>query len=447
MKIKSYYLFALLLILAGCDRKRSPEPSPSLETPFIRKATVAGAKEVVIDHVNRTIQIVLPQTFTSDVVGMHMDLVDGVNVTSGGFAVTEPIFTFAFKGSGPISMHINNNYSANYHTYKIYVDLEGKINAGLNDDLYVSEDGTCLTEIFFNTGIGTIPERPTESETVIATISDPKSNKQATGTLDPYFFLFQDAYKLLPADQVNLTITHKGEKFVMPEKVKFDRWHVRALFDSISTWWSVMPKNKGLTIGGGCFLQYKKYRLKLENAPQAKVVWVPVTYAGPRKLNVEIPDNITDGNYHVGLYEDEQPIAKFVYNITNKTEEKGIQQIWTGIDGHLTGNTMDGGTSESIKLNAGKDIYVNPFPMFIGTFDGPRVTVDKLPDLKITGSGFDYEIKPKLMEDRTFGDGALVLFYPSYTLPSDIKPGKYKIQLHYNDWGATAPFCKALEIK
>ncbi|MHA4742009.1 hypothetical protein [Dyadobacter sp. MSC1_007] len=85
--------------------------------------------------------------------------------------------------------------------------------------------------------------------------------------------------------------------------------------------------------------------------------------------------------------------------------------------------------------------------MFTSSVSGGIVTADKLPKLRITASGFTYELEPKIKEDRGFGDSAVTLYYAGYTLPENVVPGKYAIRLNFKDWGITEPLCKLLEIK
>lgn len=58
-----------------------------------------------------------------------------------------------------------------------------------------------------------------------------------------------------------------------------------------------------------------------------------------------------------------------------------------------------------------------------------------------------HEIKPRIAEEIAFEYSALVLYYGIYTLPTDIKPRKYLIQLIYNDQVTTTSFCKELDIE
>lgn len=442
MKIKTLYFFSLIMLLFGCKEREPKTRSTSLETPVLRKATVTGAKQVTIDQQNKIIQIILPETFTADKIRLDLDLVDGVSLGTEG-----PFFAFNFKGSAPMVMHVRNNYTDALFPYKIFVDLEGNMEANLASDLTVSPNGSCLANIKFTRGVGTIPERPNENSKMLAYLhnpTEPNSTIEGSGDL---IFKFEDAFKLLSADHVGLKIEYADQKFVLPGKLSLKRFPMEASFDKLSTWWNLMPKNAEVKIKGGCFLKGKKYSVRLGNEPVEAALSVPAAYEDLQHLKFTVPASLSDGNYFVSVYEDDLKISDAIYTISNKDDQKGIQQIWKDYNPKVTFIALLSGEPTPIIANAGKELYVNPYPMLIGFYKGAEVPLEKLPTLKISGNGVMYELVPKKMIDDSFGDNALVLYYGAYTIPADIKPGNYKMHLKYKDWGETTPFCKLLEIK
>jgi hypothetical protein len=404
------YCLALLLIIFGCERKHSPPPT-----------------------------IVLPETYQKDIITLKMDLADGFTV-----APEDPFISMNFRGFEPRPLTVTNTNTNTYITYKVYVDAEGGIKASLKEDLYVVGDGTGIADVNFTHGVGTIPERADEAEPMTATLRDLGNAANAVKNTGPYFFYFENAHKLLPSENVELSISYGQDKFVFPQKLKLKRHQISANFDNLSNWWNPIPTNKVINIDGGCFLPGETYRVKLENTPEKKALWVAAKYLGPDKLQVTIPSNVGNGNYYVSIFEDKNAISSTIYTISNKDDTKGFQRVWTN---KPLDTEFHPGFFEPVKAGAGEEIFISPFPILTGTFDGPKVTADKLPALKITGAQGSFEIFPKVREDRTYGDGALVLFYGAYTLPSGIKPGKYQLQLHFKDSGISGPFCKELEVK
>lgn len=441
MRINTKLCILLLALATGCGKDPEPGKPTSLERPYLRKLTVEGAKEVTIDHSTRTIQIVLPETYESDGIDLQMELIDGVSVSS-----TDPVKTFGFRGFHPIPLHIMNNYSQQFDTYTIYVDLEGEIDAYLHEDLHLTENGTCLANVAFTRGMGTVPERPSETDAMSAWLGDVENGKPAIKNTGSNLFEFADAYKLVPSENLDLTIRYKAQKFQFPRKQKLTKWIVRASVDSISTWWNRLPKNVGLHIGGGCFLPQKKYQIRLQNSAE-NVAAIPAEYKGTQRLGFKIPDNVKDGNYYLGVYEDNVLISQSIYTVSNDTRTMGIQQVWGESSDIVTAIALDAGKFEPIVSAAGKEIYVNPFPMFTRTVTQGVITEDQLPALRLAGNGTKHELAAKIREDRGFADNAFVLYYASYTLPQHLAPGKYTIQLNFKDSGVTGPFCKQLEIR
>jgi hypothetical protein len=439
INIKLYIL--VFAFLVGCKKDPEPRKPTALERPYLRKLTVEGAKEVTLDHSARTIQIVLPETYESDEIELQMELIDGVSVSS-----TDPVKTYGFRGFRPIPLHILNNYSQQYDTYTIYVAVEGEIEAHLWEDLYLTENGSCEAVVVFTSGMGTVPERPSESDAMSAWLGDAKNGKPSIKNTGSNLFQFADAYKLVPSESLDLTIIYKEQKYQFPKKEKLTKWFVRASIDSLPSWWSRLPKSASLNIEGGCFMPQKKYQIKLQNDSE-NVRAIAAEYKGTQRLSFKIPDDVKDGNYYLGLYEGNELISKSIYTISNDTRTKGIQQVWSEYAEEVTPIALDAGTFESIISAAGKEIYVNPFPMFTRAFTQGAITEDQLPSLRLIGNGTTHELAPKIREDRHFGDSALVLYYASYKLPQHLAPGKYTIQLNYKDSGVTGPFCKQLEIR
>ncbi|MHA4742010.1 hypothetical protein [Dyadobacter sp. MSC1_007] len=239
----------------------------------MRKLAVAGSKEVTLDHSARTIQIVFPASYKSDEMELLMELIDGVSVSH-----TDPVKRFGFRGFKPIPLLILNNYSQQYDTYTIYVDVEGDIQAHLWEDLFLKENGTCVAPVVFTSGMGTVPERPSEVGEISAWLGDAKNAKPAIRNTGSGLFEFEDAYKLVSSESIDLSIRYKEQSFEFKEKQKLTKWIVRASIDSASTWWNSLFKNVAMNVGGGCFLPQKKYQIKLQN--QASVAAIPTEYRG-----------------------------------------------------------------------------------------------------------------------------------------------------------------------
>ncbi|GGM82611.1 hypothetical protein GCM10010967_12830 [Dyadobacter beijingensis] len=430
----------MLGFILGCKSEPEPAKPSALERPYLRKLTVAGAKEVTLDHTARTIQIVFPATYKSDEMELVMELIDGVSVSH-----TDPVKNFGFRGFRPIPLLILNNYSQQYDTYTIYVDAEGEMDAYLREDLFLTENGTVVAPIVFTSGIGTVPERPSEVEEMIAWLGDTKNAKPAIRNTGSGLFEFDNAYNLVPSESIDLSFKYKEQNFQFKEKQKLTQWIVRVAIDSASTWWNSLSKNVAMNVGGGCFLPQNKYEIKLQNL--TNVTTIQTEYKGTQQLGFKIPDNVKDGNYYVGIYEGSTLISKSIFNVANDPKIRGFQQVWTETTNDITPIALDAGRFEPIVSSAGKEINVNPYPMFTANVSGGSITADKLPKLRLSANGSAYELEPKMKEDRRFGDGAVVLYYAAYTLPGNIAPGNYAMRLNFRDGGVTEPFCKFLEIK
>lgn len=319
------------------------------------------------------------------------------------------------------------------------------MDAYLREDLFLTENGTGIAPIVFTSGIGTVPERPSETDAMNAWLGDEKNGRPAIRNTGSGLFEFENAYKLVPSESIDLSFQYKEQNFQFTEKQKLTQWIVRAAIDSASTWWNSLPKKAALNVGGGCFLPQNKYEIKLQN--QTYVATIQTEYKGTQRLGFIIPDNVKDGNYYVGIYEGSTLISQSIFNVSNDPKIKGFQQVWTETTNDITPIALDAGLFEPLVSSAGKEINVNPYPMFTANSSGGSITADKLPKLRLSAYGSTYELEPKMKEDRRFGDGAVVLYYAAYTLPDNIAPGKYSMRLHFKDGGVTEPFCKFLEIR
>lgn len=428
-------------LASGCTKEPEPSNQISMERPYLRKLTVEGAKEVTMDHSARTIQIVLPETYQFDEIQLQMELIDGVTVSS-----EDPFKTYGFRGFKPIPMNILNTYSQKYDTYTIYVDVEGEMQAHMRENLHLIEDGTCIADVVFDQGIGTVPERPSEAGEMVAWLSDSKNSKLAIKNTGSNLFQFADAYKLVPSETLNLSVVYKEQKLQISQNQKLTEWIVRAAVENLSTWWNIVPKGVDLNIAGGCFLPSKKYQIKLQNY-FTEVPIIETEYKGTQKLGFKIPDNVKDGNYYIGVYENNHLISKSIHTVSNDPRTKGIQQVWSDFSKEVTAIALDAGEFKPVFSRAGNEIFVNPYPMFTRIGSGTAVTADQLPVLILVGTATTFEITPQVREDRVFGDAAFVLYYPAYSLPANIPRGKYAIRLRFKDWGVTEPFSKPLEIR
>jgi hypothetical protein len=342
--MKNFSHFAVMLffcLFSSCKPEHDPIPK---EEQFLEKVIVNGAKDVKIDLTERTIQIILPESFKSDIVEINVALYPGasMDVQPWDNSITSNAVRFNFKGFPPKHFSIikkENGSGSLARDYTIYVKHEGEIDVELSSSLLLYPAGFTTGEtsgyshatIKIKSGIGTIPGAPLDPEKIIPVLKDEKNNITVQGSHDAPggYFSFENSEGLLFSASISLSLTYGSKYFLFPGTQKIFRAPIRALLPTEYQFFKPILKGEPIEVDGGFFLSNLKYHAKLENDFLASPVWLDARVKNSSTLTFSLPMSLNDGNYLVSIMESDSVITKQSYNIVSNPYE---QRYRTSLD-------------------------------------------------------------------------------------------------------------------
>lgn len=427
---KAFFLINIILIFLLFSCKKADVDAFDRDRDFLKAVRVEGATKVEIDQEAGTILVTLPETYTKDFVYLYLDLFPGAALTLNFWDTLNAPgrVGFYFKGSSPFNFTLarEDDLGSSAKSYKVYIEHLGTLRASLTSEMFLEPYGHIYTSVRFESGVGTIPERPGSTGVVVPRLTDSQSSGTISGTHDEgiksLVFLNAPAPSLTSA--YSLELTYGEKKFTLPARQKLRRVPVLANADNFDKKFSALPKNKEILFGGGYFLSGEPYRIELKSAFQ-NPVWLDLKYGNPSRLTFQIPASVNDGVYLISLYEKDSLLNSSIYTITDDHTKKGITQMWTedmrcpmGTARMLSGNVQRGQT-----------LFINPFPIILGNYSDSFDEDRPLPDLKLTGAENTVIINARTRGDLCYGDHSVPLYYGEYEIPSDMAPGAYEARL------------------
>lgn len=434
---KYFCLINIILIFLLFSCKKAEVDAFDRDQDFLKDVRVEGAAKVEIDRETATIAITLPDTYTKDFVYLNLNLYDDAAlVLYPQDQLNSPERVgFYYKGSPPFDFTIlrDDKLGSVAKSYKVFVEHQGPLRALLTSEVFLEPISAepysnLYTSVRFESGVGTIPEKPGSVKRVVPKLMDFQST--ISGTHDEgikrLVFLNVNAPSLTSA--YSLELAYGEKKFTLPARQKLKRMPVLANSDNFDRKFLPLPKDKEILLGGGYFLSGEPYRIQLKNALQAPI-WLDLKYNNPSQLSFQIPAIVKDGVYLVNLYEKDSLLNSGIYTITDDSNKKAITQMWT----------------ESVKcpfglalmpigsIQRGQSLYINPFPLILGNYLDGFNENKALPNLKLKGDKNTVTIKARTRADMCYGNYSIPMYYGEYEIPSDMAPGAYEARLVYPD--------------
>ncbi|WP_221392843.1 hypothetical protein [Dyadobacter sp. NIV53] len=435
----------LLIVLISCKKENDVSPA---DAQFLKAVWVKGASEIQLDNASGVILITLPESYTSDIVYLDLDLAAGATLEANP---SSKRIGFYFKGAYPKPFVIErkNGDQTSTDLYTVYVEHTGKLSAVITSDmlLYPGQEDYGITYIKFNSGIGTVPGNPESTKVPMPTLTGSESSIYIPGRYDVglSYLSFKNASPLFYSKNITLSLSYGEKKFQFAEKPQIKRAPLSASISSIDMLFRALPKDKKIGIAGGFFLPNLKYQIKAENDFMENALWLKANYLNNYSLDFEIPSQMADGIYLLTFYEDDTPIKSINCTVTNDSTQTGIGQIWTEEMDCPTEVIFD--NPKRITLKKGDIFYVNPHPLEFQSQYNPLDKYKTLPNLELkTGSEISI-LTPIVRADWCFGDHSVFVYYGEYKIPQTLPQGKYEARLIYPNSGPSFPYPYLLEVQ
>ena len=454
MKMMKYLIcLSLTFLFFACHKAEDDVIEGKYGT--LKNIQVAGATKVAFDKQAGIIQVTLPESYTKEFVYLDLDLYEGAKLELHPWdRLNSPTRAgFYFRGSPPFYFTVTrgDELGSGAKTYIVYVEHLGPLHASLASEILLeptrSEPYSYFhTFVDFESGVGTIPERPDNTKVVVPKILDSENKNVILGKYDDGIkqLVFFNKTALSLDSYYSLELEYGEKKFTFPNKRKLKRSAITSYLSDFNEMFQMVPKNKQVLLEGGYYLPDKNYTIKIENA-FSNDVSLQAEYKNPSLLSFTVPEAIADGGYLASLYEEELLVKSFVFNITDDTDLKGIRKIATeSLD--CPSSALWYSTPRNLAFQKGQSMYVAPFPAisasYLAVFDEKK----KLPDLELKNSRGRITLKAKTRADRCYADGTVLLYYGEYTIPANMAPGSYEARLVYPEGVNSMPFWTLINI-
>lgn len=459
MKKRFYYLpIVVICLFLGCKKEKEIVPDVvAVDDSFIKSIRVNGAKEVKIDSDKRIIQIVLPESYSSEKLDLNLDLSEGSKAeVFPDIPLIQPgLIRYLFRGTSPLSFTVSKKDAQlnGVKQYTVFVKQEGQLGARLVSEpvFYASDnDISVYAEFVLTSGIGSVPETPNEGFEFKSILTDPA--KGLTGTGPGYastntITIVQGA-QFLKSDRMILGISYGDKKFDFPE-IRQIRRPITAGMNSFSRFLQTMPKGKTMEIGGGVFLPENQYHIELSNDRMPSPRTFAATFASYSTLTFKLPDDLPDDHYLVQIYEDSTVIGKGIEPVASAAARKSVGAVWTEFVECPTIQITQGHDTGRVVVSKGQTFYVMPLPGIMdGKYGGSGMDPNKpLPALELKSGSESLLLQPTVKADWCYGDGGIYLYYGVFKIPANAPSGKYEARFISKDNTASLPYWSRIEIR
>ncbi|MBO9613558.1 MAG: hypothetical protein J7619_12720 [Dyadobacter sp.] len=450
-------LASAICFLVACKKEKDIAPQvASLDDSYLKSVTVSGAREVQLDTGKQIIQVILPETFTSNVLDLKFDLPETSELeVSDSLLVQADQIRFPYVGSGPLTFKVSKKQQQypNEKRYTVFVKHEGRLTARLliAPVFYPAEDEISVTSEFkFLSGIGTIPETPISPSNPSVTLSDPAKglSKDGEASAELNYISIQECAQFLRSENLKLSISYADKKFDFPEIKQIRRASVTGLLDWNRKLFKTFPKGKTLQIQGGLFLPENRYRIELSNDRMPQSRKLEATFVNYSLLTFALPADLPDDQYLAQIYEDNTLIGKSAEPVASDSIKASVGSVWTESTDCPTFQILLGGFTSKIVLSKGQTFYAMPFPAIMDAQYGKPMDPNKpLPTLELKSGNETLRLLPAAKADWCYGDGGIYTYYGAFKVPANAPSGKYDARFISKDNAASMPYWNQIEIR
>jgi hypothetical protein len=453
-KLSLFLLLQIIVLLPGCKKDKdiiNPEMAKSNDQ-LIRSILVKGAKSVTLDTTQRNIQIVLPESFTSDIIDLELSVVKGAELVKPSYSTLYEgnHVRYYFKGAGPeeftIAQQVKNNTFG--RSYRIFIIHEGPLTAEFTSEFAAANSGSEFISgeiaVRFESGMGSYPAIPTGGSKLIAALENKGKKFNVTSDYRGGNLYFEKINPLLDTDDNEVSLVYGEKTFRFPTKQKIKKGRAGIFFAYENLLFKAFPKGKTVSFNGGIFVGSKKYKVKIENDR----IPSPLTFQAIPKhvgsLTLQFPESLPDDHYLASIYEEDSLIGKSPIVIAKDSLQRAIGQMWAQ---PVVGSSFSiVFQNDPIKIAKGKILYSNLFPVMIEGTNLPFDTTKVLPELELRNAGYRRSLKAVTQGDPSYGDGVFRLYYGAYTIPADVPTGKYEARLIHEKNQYSLPYWSLIEV-
>lgn len=457
MKKVCFYLLApVICFLGSCKKDKEVDPQiVPVDDSFLKSVTVSGAREVQLDTGKRVIQVILPETFTSNMLDMKFDLpkTSELGVFADSLLVQPNQIRYPYIGSSPLTFKVGKKDQSGEKSYTVFVKHEGPLTAKLLIAPVFSPSASEISvhaEFKFLSGIGTIPETPISPVNPSATLADPAKglSKDGAASSELHYISIDECAKFLKSEKLRLSISYDNEKFDFPEIKRIERSGITAQVEWNRKLFKTTTKGKTMQIQGGLFLPENRYQIELSNDRMPQPRKFEATFHDYSMLTFKLPNDLPDDQYLAQIYEGSTLIGKSAEPVASDSVKASVGSVWTEFAECPIYQILLGGHTTRIVVNKGQTFYAMPFPVILETQYGKPIDPNKpLPTLELKSGSETLRIQPSVKADWCYGDGSLYVYYGVFKVPANAPSGKYEARFISKENNKSMPYWSQIEIR
>jgi hypothetical protein len=438
----------------GCKKDQETGPEKTIKNnQFLKSVKVEGARTVTIDTALSYIQIILPETFKSDIIDIELDLIEDAKLEIEPW---QSMFSpghvkYYFRGLRPENFTLLRQTPLGPHAklYRVFILHEGPLSAQLENEIELSPSSSttarAIGSIRFKSGIGSIPETPDDVRKVVPFLKNSSKNISVRGSWDIGYIFFEDVLDFLDADGTVVGLEYGDKTFEFPQIKRLERGLVTVHLGYSERFFRIFGKEVATKFYGGMFLGSYKYAITLQNSGLTSPIALPVKTVGIDALETQFSSTLPDAQYLISFYEGSKLIQKLPIVIARDTTLRAIGQMWVEDSENQLTHVQPG--SDPVVVLRGLQLLANPFPIIVESTGRPFDKTKKMPDLALKMNGKVTVLKAKAKEDPTYADRSLRLYFGAYRIPMDLQPGRYEATMVLDNNKHSLPYWSLIEIR
>lgn len=457
-KFFSCSLIVLIGLFLGCKKDKEVVPEVVLvDDSYIKSVTVNGARQVQLDTGKHIIQVILPETFTGNVLDLKFDLPETseLSVFTDSLLVQPNQIRFPYLGSSPLTFRVGKKKqsSPNEKHYTVFVKHEGRLTAKLLVAPIFYPDGNEISvnaEFKFLSGIGTIPETSISPSQASVTLSDPAKGLSENGDAhtELHYIAILKCAKFLKSENLRLSILYGDKKFDFPDIKQIKRASIMGQVEWNRKLFNTLTKGKTIQIQGGLFLPENRYQIELSNDRMTNARKFEATFINYSTLTFSLPNDLPDDQYLAQIYEGNTLIGKSAEPVASDSVKASVGSVWAEFAECPIFQILLGGYTTKIVLSKGQTFYAMPFPVTMEAQYGKPADPNKpLPALELKSGSETIRLSPSVKADWCYGDGSIYTYYGVFKVPANAAPGKYEARFISKDNTASMPYWSQIEIR
>ena len=460
--ILSFAILAFHLVLSCRSKDVMPTTPDPVDTLLLKTLSVKGALDVKIDHIKGIIQVILPESYTSEFIDLDFTVQknsslsyasygEGQKNISNGNNPENLTYRFIYEGVRPLNINVQKELGLNSKDYIIYVNhINGKLRAELGKVDSISYSFVTDFYLDIQSSTGTIPNK---ADAKLPYVLLRKQGSLSPDTSNIYytnrgFIGGFNLAKYVPFDNQLFKIESviNGETTIVSENFKFFRKKI--IIDS-NYGKLLATVNKNFDLKGGIFIASKKYIVKLSNDYINGNIELKTQVKDATILSVEANPAIKSGGYLIDIYENDDLIYHGVISIVNDGQISAIRNFIRydnspfGIIPPPTSSTkkeqfVAGDSLLILPVNYQMICCANSYVEILRNIEAPK--------LRLTGNSGEINVTPTT---KSFGwpiAGVSVVYF-QYTIPKSAASGFYEAQLVYPDGRESLKYWNKIEIK